>query len=152
MKARLDATVNTITLYFRSSSCIVTLSFTSSLGHCTSCIALYDNSYQPIQYQNIQEIHCLTSNTSITCISIIYSWAGLFQYFLFCHIFCNSIFSIPFLYGRIIQHQIMPVELAYSPWRASHILSPSESHFEVDCFTQYHHIISILPDSNLSYL
>jgi len=26
----------------------------------------------------------------------------------------------------------MPVELAHSPWRASHILSPSETHFEVD--------------------
>ena len=81
---------------FSFSSCIGTTSFTSSLGHCTSCIALYDNSYQPIQYQNIQEIHCLTSNTSITCISIIYSWAGLFQYFLFCHILLQFYFQYSF--------------------------------------------------------
>ena len=81
---------------------------------------------------------------------ILLSWTfPVFSFLPYTFVILFSVF--PFLYGRINQHQIMPVELAQSPWRASHILSPSELHIEVDCFTQYRHI-SILPDSTLSYL
>src|SRR5664279_1181161 len=51
------------------------------------------------------------------------------------YIFAIPFSVFPFLYRRIIQHQTMPVELAHYPWHASHILSPMESYFEVDCFT-----------------
>ena len=86
---------------------IVTILFSSLLGHCNSYIELFCMTIIPIDLiSNIQELHCLTSKRHIYNMYIFYIPELDFSSLVFSAMyFCNSSFNVPFLCGKTIQLQ-----------------------------------------------
>ena len=105
------------------SMCIVTILFSSHLGHCNSSIVLFRMTLIPIDpISNIQELHWLAKDTFITCISSIYlSWT--FPVFLFCHVLLQFFFQYSLSFAEklfnfrscilCIEHLVLSVIVMY---------------------------------------
>ena len=130
---------------------IIPYSFASYSGHCNSCIALFCMILHTNQsVSNTQESRCLTSNEYTHNMYIIYiPELDISSLFLF--LFRQNIFQILFqqflsFLEEFINITCGTIHMTHNPKCVSQILTPFDSHFDVD---HRHQMFGVLPNSIL---